>query len=56
MDTVTYDTFRRNLKTYVQKVNDDADSLIVTTNEPNNFVVVMSKDNDIGEMYILNLN
>lgn len=44
MDTVTYSNFRRNLKAYMQKVNDDSDSLIVTTKEPDNSVVVMNKD------------
>ncbi|MFC6254043.1 type II toxin-antitoxin system Phd/YefM family antitoxin [Secundilactobacillus hailunensis] len=44
MDTVTYSNFRRNLKAYMQKVNDDADSLIVTTKEPDNSIVVMNKD------------
>ncbi|GAX00470.1 type II toxin-antitoxin system Phd/YefM family antitoxin [Secundilactobacillus silagei] len=44
MDTVTYSNFQRNLKAYMQKVNDDADSLIVITKEPDNSVVVMNKD------------
>ncbi|WP_203651091.1 type II toxin-antitoxin system Phd/YefM family antitoxin [Secundilactobacillus yichangensis] len=56
MDTVTYSDFRRNLKAYIQKVNDDSDSLIVTSKKPHNSVVIMNKhDYDAMQetMYIL---
>lgn len=56
MDTVTYSDFRRNLKAYIQKVNDDSDSLIVTSKKPHKSVVIMNKhDYDAMQetMYIL---
>lgn len=43
MDAVSYSNFRRNLKSYMAKVNEDADTLIVTSKEPEDTVVVMSK-------------
>lgn len=41
---VAYSTFRNNLKSYLRKVNEDADTLLVTNTNPADDVVVMSKD------------
>lgn len=41
---VTYSTFRNNLKSYLRKVNEDADTLLVTNTNPSDDVVVMSRD------------
>lgn len=41
---VAYSNFRANLKTYMRKVNEDADTLLVTNADPEDNVVVMSAD------------
>lgn len=41
---VTYSTFRNNLKSYLRKVNEDADTLLVTNTDPADDVVVIGKD------------
>lgn len=41
---VSYSTFRNNLKSYLRKVNEDADTLLVTNTDPADDVVVMGKD------------
>lgn len=41
---VAYSTFRNNLKTYLRKVNEDAETLLVTNADPADDVVVMGKD------------
>ena len=39
---VAYSNFRKSLKAYMRKVNDDADMLLVTNSDPEDNVVVMS--------------
>lgn len=41
---VAYTNFRRDLKSYLRRVNDDADMLLVTNKDPQDNVVVMSVD------------
>ena len=41
---VAYTNFRRDLKSYLRRVNDDADMLLVTNKDPHDNVVVMSAD------------
>ena len=41
---VAYSNFRANLKTYMRRVNEDADTLLVTNANPEDNVVVMSAD------------
>lgn len=41
---VAYTNFRKDLKSYLRQVNDDADMLLVTNKDPNDNVVVMSAD------------
>ena len=41
---VTYSTFRNNLKSYLRKVKEDADTLLVTNTDPADDVVVIVKD------------
>ena len=41
---VTYTNFRKDLKSYLRRVNDDADMLLVTNRDPHDNVVVMSAD------------
>ncbi|GFH39960.1 type II toxin-antitoxin system Phd/YefM family antitoxin [Lactococcus insecticola] len=57
MEAVAYSNFRANLKSYMKKVNDDSDVIIVTNKKPEENVVVLSKidyDNLIENNYILN--
>ncbi|KAB7791456.1 type II toxin-antitoxin system Phd/YefM family antitoxin [Bifidobacterium leontopitheci] len=42
VQAVAYSTFRNNLKSYMRKVNQDADMLLVTNTDPEDNVVVMS--------------
>lgn len=42
MRAVAYSTFRSRLKAYMKQVNQDADELLVTNNDPGDNVVVMS--------------
>ncbi|WZL16642.1 MAG: Hypothetical protein LKU_02109 [Lactobacillus kefiranofaciens] len=44
MDAVNYSNFRKDLKTYFKQVNDDSEPLIVTNKNPEDNVVVLSKD------------
>ena len=56
MEVTTYSNFRKNLKGYMKNVNDDSDTLIVTSQD-NNDVVVMSKsdyDSIMETLYLLN--
>lgn len=39
---IPYSRFRANLKTYLKKVNDDADTLLITNTNPEDNVIVMS--------------
>ncbi|WEV51176.1 type II toxin-antitoxin system Phd/YefM family antitoxin [Lactobacillus sp. ESL0731] len=43
MDAVNYSNFRKHLKDYFKQVNDHSEPLIVTNKEPEDNVVVMSK-------------
>ncbi|GAW99467.1 type II toxin-antitoxin system Phd/YefM family antitoxin [Secundilactobacillus mixtipabuli] len=45
MNAVNYSNFRKNLKDYIKKVNNDSESLIVTSKDPADTIVVMSKSN-----------
>lgn len=44
MDAVNYSNFRKKLKDYFKQVNDHSEPLIVTNKDPEDNVVVMSKD------------
>ena len=44
VQAVAYSNFRKDLKTYMRKVNEDADMLLVTNTNPHDNVVVMSAD------------
>ncbi|MFC3635683.1 type II toxin-antitoxin system Phd/YefM family antitoxin [Enterococcus rivorum] len=46
MEATTYSNFRQNLKDYMDQVNDDADSLIVTSKDDKNIVVMAQSDYD----------
>ncbi|PZL77484.1 type II toxin-antitoxin system Phd/YefM family antitoxin [Enterococcus plantarum] len=55
MEATTYSNFRKNLKDYMEQVNDNSDSLIVTSKDEKN-VVVMAKsdyDNLMENMYLI---
>jgi len=43
MEAVSYSNFRQNLKSYMKQVNEDADTLIVTSKDIEDTVVVLSK-------------
>lgn len=43
MDAVSYSDFRQNLKSYMKKVNNNSDAVIVTAENPEENVVVMSQ-------------
>lgn len=43
MQPVTYTAFRRELKSYLRKTRDDADTLLVTNNDPTENVVVINQ-------------
>lgn len=42
MEAVAYSTFRNNLKSYMKRTRDDADTLLVTNTDPEDNVVVMN--------------
>ena len=42
MEAVAYSTFRNNLKSYMRKTRNDADTLLVTNTDPEDNVVVMN--------------
>jgi len=42
MEAVAYSNFRQNLRSFMRKINDDAERMVVTTND-NSDIVVMSK-------------
>lgn len=44
MDAVNYSNFRKKLKDYFKKVNEDSEPLIVTNKDPEDNVVIISKD------------
>ena len=41
---VAYTNFRKDLKSYLRRVTDDADMLLITNKDPGDNVVVMSAD------------
>lgn len=43
MEAVAYSNFRKDLKNYMKKVNEDSDAIIVTSKNVEDTVVVMSK-------------
>lgn len=43
MEAVTYSNFRQNLKSYMKQVNEDAETLIVTSKDVEDTVVVLAK-------------
>ncbi len=56
MDAVSYSGFRKNLKSFMTMVNRDSVALIVTAEDPEDTVVVMSKrdyDSMQETMYLL---
>ena len=46
MNTITYSHFRQNLRSIIRKVNDDAERIVVTTNDNSNVVVMSQEDYD----------
>ena len=46
MEAVSYSNFRQNLRTLMRKVNDDAQRLVVTTNDESDIVVMGKADYD----------
>jgi antitoxin YefM len=42
VQAVAYSNFRKDLKAYMRKVNDDADMIFVTNTDPDDNVIVMS--------------
>lgn len=43
MEAVTYSSFRKNLKAHMRAARDDAETILVTNNDPSENVVVMSQ-------------
>lgn len=43
MEAVTYSNFRQNLRSYMKQINEDSDTLIVTSKDVEDTVVVVSK-------------
>lgn len=43
MEAITYSNFRQNLKSYMKQVNEDSDTLIVTSKNIDDTVVVIAK-------------
>lgn len=55
MEAVTYSSFRRDLRSYMDKTRDDAEPILVTAKDPTSNVVVMSArdyDNLIENLYV----
>ena len=42
MEAVNYSTFRANLRAYLDKTRDDAEPILVTSNDPDSNVVVIN--------------
>ena len=56
MNAVSYSTFRRNLRSYLDKTRDDAEPLLVTSKDPDSNVVVINArdyDNLMENLYVL---
>lgn len=45
MEAVVYSNFRNNLKDYMKKVNDEYEPLLVVNKNPDENIVVLSKEN-----------
>ncbi|AQP41269.1 antitoxin of toxin-antitoxin stability system [Streptococcus gallolyticus] len=45
MEAVVYSNFRNNLKNYMKKVNDEYEPLMVVNKNPDENIVVLSKEN-----------
>ena len=45
MDAIVYSNFRNNLKDYMKKVNDEYEPLMVVNKNPDEDIVVLSKEN-----------
>ncbi len=45
MEAVLYSTFRNHLKDYMKKVNDEYEPLMVVNKNPDEDIVVLSKEN-----------
>lgn len=45
MEAVVYSNFRNNLKNYMKKVNDEYEPLLVVNKDPDENIVVLSKEN-----------
>lgn len=56
MEAVAYSNFRKDLKDYFKMVNTNSEPLIVTNKEPEDNVVVMSKDDYDAIMETLSIN
>lgn len=56
MEAVAYSNFRKGLKDYFKQVNDNSEPLIVTNKNPEDNVVVMSKDDYDAIMETLTVN
>ncbi|MDR1017765.1 MAG: type II toxin-antitoxin system Phd/YefM family antitoxin [Lachnospiraceae bacterium] len=44
METISYSNFRQKLRSFINKINDDAERLTVTTNDNQNIVVMSETD------------
>lgn len=56
MEAVTYSTFRKNLRSYLDKTRDDAMQILVTSNDPDANAVVINQrewDNIQENLYIM---
>ena len=55
MESITYSTFRNNLRTYLDRTRDDAIAITVTSKDPSSNVVVINQaeyENLIENLYI----
>lgn len=56
MEAIAYSNFRKSLKDYFKQVNNNSEPLIVTNKDPEENVVVMSKDDYDAIMETLRIN
>ncbi len=54
MDATTYSNFRQNLKDYMNRINDNSETIIVTSKDEKNVVVMSQNDynNIIENIYL----
>jgi len=50
MDAVSYSVFRRNLKTYLRQVNEDATTLLITNRDTDDDTAVLMSKRDYDSM------